>query len=148
KEDERVFASKKGSNPYSIAELSDGERNAILIAADVLTAKPNTVFVIDEPERHLHRSITSPLLSSLFQKRTDCSFVIATHDLNLPLDNPDASVLIIRDCKWSGSHIAGWETDLVSSGLEIDYNIKQDILGPQRTLLFVEGTDSSLDKHV
>jgi ATPase subunit of ABC transporter with duplicated ATPase domains len=56
---EQIFASKSGSTPYSVAELSDGERNALLIAADVLTAQPGTIFFIDEPERHLHRSIIS-----------------------------------------------------------------------------------------
>lgn len=33
KENERVLASRNGSDQYSIAELSDGERNALLIAA-------------------------------------------------------------------------------------------------------------------
>src|SRR6185437_8756471 len=37
--DEQLFASKNGSEPYSIAELSDGERNALLIGADVLTTE-------------------------------------------------------------------------------------------------------------
>lgn len=135
--DERILASKNGCAPYSIAELSDGERNAILIAADVLTAKDNTLFVIDEPERHLHRSIISPLLSALFQKRPDCAFIIATHDIALPLDNPEASVLLVRDCTWNGNAISGWDTDLVSAKDGIDYHIKQDILGSRRSLLFV-----------
>ncbi len=55
--DEQLFASKNGSEPYSIAELSDSERNALLIGADVLTTEPNTLIILDEPERHLHRSI-------------------------------------------------------------------------------------------
>jgi len=33
--DERVFARKYGGEKYSLAELSDGERNAMLIASDV-----------------------------------------------------------------------------------------------------------------
>lgn len=147
-EDEKLFASKNGGEKYSIAELSDGERNAILIAADVLTAKPGMLFVIDEPERHLHRSIISPLLNSLFQKRTDCAFVIATHDISLPMDNPDSSTLVVRDCKWNGNSIIQWDTDFISSALNLDYQIKQDILGARRTLLFVEGTQGSLDQHV
>ena len=79
--DEQIFARKFGGDPYSIAELSDGERNAVLIGANVLTAEPGMVIIIDEPERHLHRSIVSPLLSTLFQKRLDCIFIISTHDV-------------------------------------------------------------------
>ena len=146
--DEKVFASKNGGKPYSVAELSDGERNAILIAADVLTAKPHTLFIIDEPERHLHRSIISPLLTALFQKRSDCTFIVATHDLGLPLDNPESSTLVIRGCLWEGKQIRGWDADIIASTDEINYQVKQDLLGARRTLLFVEGDKSSLDQHV
>lgn len=146
--DEKVLASKNGGPTYSIAELSDGERNALLIASDVLTAKENTLFIIDEPERHLHRSIISPLLTSLFQKRSDCAFVISTHDISLPLDNPEADILLVRECQWSGNNIQGWDADLISSAEQIDYQIKQDILGSRRTLIFVEGAGNSLDLHI
>jgi len=95
---EQVMASKAGSAPYSIAHLSDGERNALLIAANVLTAKAGTLVLVDEPERHLHRSIISPLLTQLFRKRKDCAFVVSTHDVLLPLDNPSARTLLIRSC--------------------------------------------------
>lgn len=49
-ENEQIVARKNGGPPYSVAELSDGERNALLIAGDVLTAKPGTLLIIDEPE--------------------------------------------------------------------------------------------------
>ena len=42
---------------FSIAQMSDGERSAAIMAATVLTVEPGTVLLIDEPERHLHRSI-------------------------------------------------------------------------------------------
>lgn len=41
--DEQLFAIKNGSNQYSIAELSDGERNALLIGADKLTIEPELI---------------------------------------------------------------------------------------------------------
>ncbi len=85
-ENERILATKKGSTPYSIAELSDGERNALLIAAAILTAKAGSLILIDEPERHLHRSIISPLLTHLFARRDDCAFVVSTHEVLLPID--------------------------------------------------------------
>ena len=85
RENEQVVASKSGSATYSIAELSDGERNALLIAANVLTVKESTLILIDEPERHLHRSIISPLLTHLFSKRPDCAYIVSTHEVMLPL---------------------------------------------------------------
>ena len=140
-----VVASKNGGTPYSIAELSDGERNAILIAANVLTAKQGTLLLIDEPERHLHRSIISPLLTLLFAKKPDCAFVVSTHDVMLSLDNPTAQTLLIRGCAYSGSSVTAWDADLVSAEAPIDDELKRDILGARRKILFVEGNAQSLD---
>ena len=62
RDNEQVTASKNGGPQYGAAQLSDGERNALLISANVLTASPASLLLIDEPERHLHRSIIAPLL--------------------------------------------------------------------------------------
>jgi ABC-type cobalamin/Fe3+-siderophores transport system ATPase subunit len=146
--DEQLFASKNGSEPYSIAELSDGERNALLICSDVLTTDPNQLIILDEPERHLHRSIISPLLSSLFQKRKDCVFVISTHDVFLPIDHSEASVLLLRSCEWNGKNIKDWDADLISEADEIPNVVKREILGSKRNILFVEGEYESLDRQI
>lgn len=146
RESDQVVASKCGGTPYSVAELSDGERNALLIAANVLTVEDGTLVLIDEPERHLHRSIISPLLTLLLSKRRDCAFIISTHEVMLPLDNPGARTLLIRGCTYAGSSVSVWDVDLVSSEAEIDDDLKKDILGPRRKLLFIEGTERSLDK--
>ncbi|RWK20778.1 MAG: ATP-binding cassette domain-containing protein [Mesorhizobium sp.] len=145
--DDQIMASKNGSPLYSIAELSDGERNALLVSANVLTAKAGSILFIDEPERHLHRAIISPLLTLLSAERPDCAFVISTHDVSLPLDNPTARTLLVRGCTFSGSRVKGWDADLVPSDALIDDDLKRDILGGRRKLLFVEGDEhSSLDR--
>jgi ABC-type lipoprotein export system ATPase subunit len=147
-ENAQVVARKSGREPYSVAELSDGERNALLIAANVLTAKDGTLILIDEPERHLHRSIISPLLTRLFAKRPDCAFIVSTHDVMLPLDNPGARTLLIRGCLCVGHSFTAWDADFVPPDAEIDDDLKKDILGARRKLLFVEGTEKSLDKSL
>ncbi|MFB9865530.1 DUF4435 domain-containing protein [Rufibacter immobilis] len=146
--DEQLFASKNGSSLYSIAELSDGERNALLICADVLTTEPNQLIILDEPERHLHRSIISPLLSSLFLKRKDCVFVISTHDVFLSIDHSEASVLLLRSSQWNGKNIKDWEADLISESDKIPAEVKKEILGSKRSILFVEGESQSLDRQI
>lgn len=145
-ESEQIMASKSGGPKYSVAELSDGERNALLIAATVLTTKPGMILFIDEPERHLHRSIISPLLTLLFAQRPDCAFVVSTHDVMLPLDNPLARTLLVRSCNYVGPNVSGWDADLVVADAGIEDGLKRDILGSRRKLLFVEGVEHSLDK--
>jgi predicted ATPase len=64
-QNDRLMASKNGSEPYRAAELSDGERNALLIGAEVLTTKPGTLLLLDDPEKtptslnHLAASVAS-----------------------------------------------------------------------------------------
>jgi len=144
-ERQKVVAKKNGGTPYSIAELSDGERNAFLIAADVLTAKPGTLLLIDEPERHLHRSIISPLLTLLFQRRSDCTFVISTHELMLPIDNPTAATLLIRSCEYAGSTAKSWAADMLPAGAPLEEGLKLDVLGGRQKIIFIEGRVQSLD---
>jgi ABC-type lipoprotein export system ATPase subunit len=143
---QKITARKGGGNSYSVAELSDGERNAFLIAANVLTVKAGTLILIDEPERHLHRSIISPLLRLLFDKRKDCAFVVSTHDLVLPVDAPEASTMLVRGCEYQGQDVRAWTVDVVPPGVGIEEELKRDLLGARRKMLFVEGTEQSLDK--
>jgi hypothetical protein len=146
REGDQIVASRSDSPKYSVSELSDGERNALLILASVLTAPAGTLIFIDEPERHLHRSIISTLLTLLLAQRADCAFVVSTHDVMLPLDNPAARTLLLRGCEYAGESVASWDADLVAPDEEIDDDLKRDILGSRRKVLFVEGDEQSLDK--
>lgn len=141
----KLLAERENSPAYSIAELSDGERNALLIIANVLTAPENNLILLDEPERHLHRSIVSPLLTTLLSYRNDCAFVISTHDISLPLDQDKASVLLAR--KYSHNP-QGWDVDFIPILDKLDTQAAEAVLGSRRKILFIEGTKSSLDLQI
>lgn len=143
---DEIMATRNGSKPYSIAKLSDGERNAIIIAANVLTVPEGTLLLIDEPERHLHRSIVSPLLSLLLQERSDCSFIVSTHEPLLPVDNPGSKVLLTRACTYEGDRVTSYDVDFLEDTTAIDDDLKRTILGERRKIVFVEGVENSLDK--
>ena len=144
--DEEIVARHRNSNTvFSIAQMSDGERAAAIMAAHVLVAEPETVLLIDEPERHLHRSIVEPFLSALFGQRQDCVFVISTHEIALPIANPTAGVVMLRSCKWSGDTAIAWDAEVMESGAELPEDLKRDIWGARRRILFVEGVPNSLD---
>ena len=145
--DEEILA-RHGANGarFSIAQMSDGERNAALIAAEVLTVEPGTVMLIDEPERHLHRSIIEPFFSALFERRKDCAFVVSTHEVALPVANPEARILIIRSCDWNGDKADKWDAELLEANMPLPEDLKRAILGARRKILFVEGTVDSLDQ--
>lgn len=145
-DDNHALASRPGSQPYSVAELSDGERNALLLAANVLTARPGTLLLVDEPERHLHRSIILPLLAQLFTARNDLAIVISTHEVSLPLETSRQSrVLLLRGCIHNGSFFTAWDADLMPNEADVPSDLKAHILGSRRKILFVEGDQRSLD---
>ena len=143
-----LLASKSDGDEYNAAQLSDGERNLLLLTSDVLTAESKTLLIIDEPERHLHQSICTPLLGSLFKKKPDCAFVVATHDFFLPLEFQRARTLILRGCTFEGDVPRYWEADELPANDAIDDSIKRDLLGARRKILFVEGIENSLDKAI
>ena len=140
-EPETIFAQRTTTGQtYTADQLSDGERSALLLAAEVLTAPDGTVFLLDEPERHLHRSIISPFLVALFETRPDCCFVISTHEVRLPEDCGPAPVLLLRGCDFGDDGVANrWQMDHVPADVELDDDIKVDIWGARRKLLYVEG---------
>lgn len=145
-EGEDILARHKGvSEIFSIEKMSDGERNAVIIAATVLTVERGTLLLIDEPERHLHRAIIEPFLSALFDQRKDCAFLISTHEIELPLANPEAQVLVVRSCRWQGDSPSAWDAELLEANVDLPEDLKRAILGSRKKILFVEGKHQSLD---
>lgn len=138
-------ASQSG-NTYSIAKMSDGERSAMVFSAEVVAAPPGTLFLIDEPELHLHPSIVISLIRALILHRPDCGFVVCTHELNLPIAVREACVLLVRDSSWVEGSIASWTVEVIQEPPKIPEWLWVDVIGARRKLLFVEGNDrSSLD---
>ena len=142
---EEILA-RHGNNgaSFSIAQMSDGERNAALIAATVLTVEPGTTLLIDEPELHLHRAIIEPFLSALFEQRTDCAFVVSTHEIALPMAHPSARVLLVRSCEWHGNTAKVWDVAVLDPTEDLPEELKRAILGARRRIVFVEGTSSAV----
>jgi len=142
--DEDIKASRAGST-YSLARMSDGERTAVILAAEVVSASSQTIFLIDEPELHLHRAIVIPLLAALINKRRDCGFVVSTHELELPRAMHKGTLLLVRNVTWVNQNASSWDTDTLSSVESIPESLYVDILGSRSRMLFVEGSNESLD---
>ena len=144
--DDVEIAARAGSGPsFGIERMSDGERNAVIMAATVLTVDPGTTLLIDELERHLHRAIIAPFLSALFEQRQDCAFVVSTHELFLPVENPGARVLMTRSCIWAGDKPQAWDLEILAQTAELPEELRLAVLGARSRVLFVEGSSTSLD---
>ena len=143
---EAILARRKDTGEtYGMERMSDGERSAVILAANVLTVDAGIVLLIDEPERHLHRSIIGPYLTGLIEQRSDCAFIISTHDVSLPAITPDATVLVVRSCQWTNDLASAWDVRLLQNDTGLPEDLNRTILGGRRRILFVEGTAQSLD---
>ena len=132
---------------YPISQMSDGEKSALLLAAEVLMAEPDSVQIIDEPERHMHRSISAPLVEAVINERPDCHFAVLTHDLNLAysLVQEGAAAISLNDCSWNNGKTVAWDAELIPHDDALPNTVRAAILGGKRRILFIEGTPTSID---
>ncbi len=138
---------RESQTEYPIFQMSDGEKSALLLAAEVLTTPEESVYIIDEPERHLHRAISPGLIEAIIADRPDSHFVILTHDLELAaaLSEKGGQVYSLTGCAWEGQSAKGWRLFPVDASAEMPESTRAAILGGRRNLLFIEGKKSSLD---
>ncbi len=137
---------QQSGNIYSYAKMSDGERSALVLAGEVIAAAEGSIFLVDEPELHLHPSIVVPLLNALINERPDCSFVICTHELDLPSNSPCAQIILVRSYAWQNGDFRSWDIDVLANSNLIPDSLRVDVIGSRRKILFIEGTLNSLDQ--
>ncbi|MFI7598656.1 AAA family ATPase [Actinoplanes sp. NPDC049681] len=139
---------KSNTGPeYPIFMMSDGEKSAVLLAAEVLSAEEGSILIIDEPERHVHRRISASLIAAVIASRPDCSFIVLTHDLELASALPasETQVYVLGTCKWLDTTPIGWSLARADLSETLPEAARREILGGRRQILFVEGERQSLD---
>lgn len=131
---------------YPVFQMSDGEKSALLLAAEVLTAPPGRVIVIDEPERHLHRAISAGLVEAIVAERSDSAFVVLTHDLDLASSlSVLGDTIVLSGCEWSDGAVSAWDLEVLPVDDEVSEIARRAILGGRRQVLFIEGDVGSVD---
>jgi ABC-type cobalamin/Fe3+-siderophores transport system ATPase subunit len=80
---------------YSIAQMSEGERTALYLAARVVSCgKP--VMIVDEPETFFHPVLARRLWDGLEELKPNVRFVYVTHDIPFALSRRNARFAIAR----------------------------------------------------
>ncbi len=126
--------------PYSITQMSDGEKAVFYMIGQTLVADEASVFIMDEPEIHVHRSILGRLWDELEAARPDCSFLLITHDLEFAASRAGKKY-VVR----SYAPATGWIIENVPEAEGFNEELVTLILGSRKPILFVEGEQGSLD---
>lgn len=126
--------------------MSDGERVILYMICQTLLLEPETLFIIDEPELHIHKAILNKLWTRLEQERQDCVFMYVTHDLNFAVSRNNPKVIWMKS--YDGNDT--WEYKILE---DIEYDklpeeLLYEIIGTRQKILFVEGTHESLDYKI
>ena len=140
------FSAKRGGTLYSIEALSDGERAALYLAASILSQPPGRVLLIDEPERHLHPSITGILVETALRTRSDIALVLCSHDITLIERLEVKTTIYVRDSvvRQLEPETRVFDTVVILDG-EIPDELRVDVLGSRSKILYVEGSETSRD---
>ena len=140
------FVAKMGDTTYPISDMSDGEKAAFLLAAEVLLAPKAATILIDEPERHLHRGISSSFILELIHERSDCSFILFTHDVELMATG--LRTILIHSTQWRDKNPLSWEMEELSADGDRTERVRLAVLGGRGRVLLTEGEIASLDKSL
>jgi len=65
--------------PLKAAELSDGTLRYLLLLAALLTPRPPTLMVLNEPETSLHRDLLAPLARLIVRASPDSQIIVVSH---------------------------------------------------------------------
>ena len=127
---------------YHGKEMSDGERVMLYMICQTLVVRPNSLFIIDEPELHIHKAIVKELWTQLENERPDCIFMYLTHDLDFALSRNNAQYLWIKS--YNGTD---WDYEFLDIDCYPDLpgELLMEILGTRQKIVFVEGTKDSYD---
>jgi ABC-type cobalamin/Fe3+-siderophores transport system ATPase subunit len=123
--------SLKCTDSYELKSSSDGEKHTIVMICAVLAAPESSVLLIDEPEIGIHTAALRALFDDLEERRPDCIFVYATHNVDFAKSREDATIVyaskkILKEIK---------DDDL-------DRDLLIDINGEPKPILLVEGNET------
>lgn len=128
-----IEVSDSSSTPYNGSQMSDGERSIFYFIGTVLSAPPDSLIIIDEPESHLHHAILNKLWNAIEALREDCSFLYITHNLDFAYSRKDSQIIWVKSYDNSS-----WDYELLDNDNPPD-PLKLQILGSRQQVLLIEG---------
>jgi hypothetical protein len=143
--EDTISAEEPGGGRYRVADLSDGERATLYMAACCLCARDNAVVLVDEPEVNLHRSVSAAFWDTVESTRGDCAFIYITHDVEFACSRKGARIIWVKEYDY---HRNSWDWAEIPAEPDLPLDLKLTLLGSPRRAVLVEGGPGGLDAAV
>ena len=134
--------------PFST--LSSGEQEVIKITFDLLWKRiTHSIFLIDEPELHLHPTLTFRLIETLKEMGDGTNqFIFFTHSADLISTYYSTGNVYFIDTNTDGHNQAHKLSDLKNEHPDLVELISENIglFAVGKKLVFIEGEDASIDR--
>ena len=142
--DDRVIKVEKNGSKYSINGLSDGERCILFYIGNVLLAPENSYIIVDEPETFLNAAVYNELWDLLISERPDCQFIFASHNMDFVQSRTNATYI------WCKKFEAPYnlEYQKLDDSLNLPLKLLTEVSGTKKSILFCEGTKTSIDYQI
>jgi ABC-type cobalamin/Fe3+-siderophores transport system ATPase subunit len=134
---------KVRADDFSGTQMSDGEKVGLYLISQILLAEKDCIFIIDEPELHLHKALMVRLWNKLEEYRNDCTFIYITHDLDFAVSKPSSKIIWIQS--YNNNF---WEWKEIDPNEVVPENLFLEMLGSRKPILFIEGNKGSLDIQI
>jgi hypothetical protein len=133
-----------GDGTYLPSNMSDGERVIFYLIGQTLLAPEKGIIIVDEPELHIHPSLSSALWDTLEAERPDLAFVYITHDIEFAANRVLAKKYFVRAIL----HNSFWDIEEIPENTGLPEEVVIQLVGNRKPVLFVEGEAGSLDSLI
>lgn len=140
---DNVYVSDKQGNEYHGKTMSDGEKYALYVIAQVLCLEEGTLIIVDEPEHYLNKGILYELWDLLEDERSDCKFLYITHDIDFAVSRRESKKIWLKSYE---NNQWDWEEILQDENLPEEMVLK--ILGNKKKILFTEGEKGGAEEKL
>lgn len=129
---------------YPIAQMSEGERTALYLAARVVSCS-KSIIIVDEPESYFHPLLARGLWDDLEDLKPNTRFVYITHDIPFALSRRRAQFAIARSES---------EAELLPAASTLPADLVAQVFGAASfsvtasRLVFCEGKPNSYDVEI
>lgn len=139
----------QGGQTLDVSTLSSGEQQVLNITFDIILRSPSDcIFIVDEPELHLHPELSHKLIRTLQNIGENNQFIFFSHSADIISSSIDDTVVFMRPATDGDNQAvrAGRDDDATSGLRLLGHSIGVISLG--KRIVLIEGEESSTDKKV